>query len=203
MAVAIDAQVEFNDDDLALLATFPAGSVQYLMVGGTQVTLDGLAQLRDIGGLRKLSFAEGQYDDTLIAHLEPLAGIEHLNLMSVALTDAGLSRLARLPALRELVLDSPAELTHRAYHQLAQMPQLEMLLLRGLDANDVAVDQIARLPQLRHLWIGGHAVTDGAVPRLAEMQSLESLVLLQTSVTPDGRRMLERSLPDCTVDTVS
>jgi hypothetical protein len=64
-------------------------------------------------------------DDAEIEHLLELDRLQSLNLTGTSLTDAGLARLAELPALEELTIDGCAGVTEAGLLSLATFPALQ------------------------------------------------------------------------------
>lgn len=200
--VSLQVNHGFADADFATLVDLGPGAIQYLMLGGVSVTVEGIEKLPQLVGLRDLSLAEARLDDQLFAHVAKCRALRHLNLLSNQLTDAGLHQIAGMPALEQLVLGDTPGMTDTALLVAGQLPRLRMLLIRGIPMTDVGVDYLRRAPGIERLWVCGRGVTDAAVPMLAELSELRELVLLTTSITGAGRRELQRALPKCKIDVL-
>lgn len=200
--VALQVNSAFNDDDLRYLAELGPGAVQYLMLGLTKVTEDGLAHLSDLVGLRDLSLAEARYGDDALTHIAACRALRHLNILRNEISDSGLHALAGMPALEDLVLGDSAGISDHGLFTVTQLPRLRIFVARQIHMTDVGIDYLSRVSSLELVWICGRGVTDFAVPMLSELEQLEELVLLQTSVTESGRRALKKALPDCNIDVL-
>ncbi len=144
--------------------------------------------------------------DTGVAHLRHLEGLERLTLVEPGTTPDGLAHLGRLPALREIVLDGvvlsdaavealgglehlatlevrSGTLDARTLAPLGGASRLERLVLRVDGLDDARAGTLPALPALRHLDVAGTAVTDAALPALARHDAVETLDLSGTRVT--------------------
>jgi hypothetical protein len=54
--------------------------------------------------------------------------------------------------------------------------------------------------RVTNLSLTGPVYTDRAVEHLVKLRSLESLSLSQTKISSEGRRRLQKGLPDCRID---
>lgn len=199
--VFLSADREFTTDDMAILAGFGPGAIQYLSVGDTGDARSMLEAVPKLIGLRDISIAgaTAATDDDL-ATLATCYGLRHINLMTNGITDAGIERLSQLPALEEIAVQGEG-ITDRAAFLASRMPSLHSFMTRQTKVSDVGVEYLTNEKELRRLWLGGSAVTGHSVESLAEMGTLEELVLMQTSIRLDELRTLREALPRCDVDT--
>ncbi len=143
--------------------------------------LRALRRLTHLG--RLVLVVEHRRDNTpdpapLIAELATVRGLRHLEFGPAEngpLTDDVAEEVGQLNGLKSLRGNGP--LTERGLEHLAGLTGLETLELRGCDG-----------------------LTNAGVPALAKMKSLRRIDLTGTNVTPDGLRMLKRSLPDARVE---
>ena len=116
--------------------------------------------------------ANGQMTDDLLGRV---ARLEHLTTLrlggSVALTDAGVERLARLTKLRHLDLGG-CPVTDRALAAIAELPVLESLGLSWTRVTDAGVAPLARCRRLERLDLSGTRTGDGAVRAMAGLPRL-------------------------------
>lgn len=90
-------------DDAALARLQPiAGAVQWLDLGTTAVTSEGLAALGSMRQLQRLHLDLTAVDDDGLGRLKGLKHLQYLNLRGTRVTDTGLVALRELPRLREL-----------------------------------------------------------------------------------------------------
>lgn len=108
------------------------------------------------------------FGDEELAQLAPIAAAIHrLDLGGTKVTDAGLARLATMPALRQLRLDR-TQITDEGLSHLTGLPRLESLNLHTTAVTDVGIATLAGLPKLRRLYVWQTAVTRDATAALAE-----------------------------------
>lgn len=199
--VFLNADRSFTVEDMALLAEFGPGAIQYLSVGDTGNAPALLKAVPELIGLRDLSIAGATAtSDNDLTPLETCYGLRHINLMTNGITDAGIERISKLPAIEEIAVQGEG-ITDRTAFLASRMPSLNAFLTRLTKVSDVGVDYLTGERELRRLWLGGPAVTGHSVDRLAKMESLEELVLMQTSIRLDELRTLREALPRCNVDT--
>lgn len=204
------------------------------------LTTAGLRAIAGIPELRKLRMrklhdrqlgaargqeAQGAHAD--LAALQNARHLEHLDLSdSEAGVDAALPALARLPRLRELLLDSTdvssrgiaalaacrtLERLDVAYAtdpdlipSIAQLRRLRHLRLSFCSAvDDGALDALLPLVDLRHLELTGcRQLTDAAIDTLSKMSLLTRLDLRGCDAVredPERRVVLQRALPQCDI----
>lgn len=92
-----------TDADLALLEGLEP-ALEWLDLGGTAVTDEGVAGLARFPALRRLQLQRTQVTDACIASLQPLGALEVLNLFGTKVTDAAVPALEKLPALKRVYL---------------------------------------------------------------------------------------------------
>lgn len=91
----------FGDAELAALAPL-APAVEWLDLGATAVTDQGLAALAPMRRLARLHLDQTAVTDAGLARLDGLKHITYLNLRGTAVTDHGIAGLKSLPRLRSL-----------------------------------------------------------------------------------------------------
>jgi Leucine-rich repeat (LRR) protein len=118
--------------------------------------------------------------------IEPIAGIKTLKRLDLSftyVTDAGIQRLAQLPALEELTLDATEALTDAAASYLRANKSLRKLVLRGTDITDVGMPYLAALTGLTSLDLSHTMVGDVGLESLPALSQLEELNLGGTRIT--------------------
>ena len=112
------------------------------------------------------------------AHVADGDGVWHLHLRhDPAVGDVDAEVLARIPSLRELILDGTG-VTDRGAEALARSTSLVSLHLAQTRVTDHGLSALKRIPTLREIGVAGTPVSDG------------------------GRRAFRRARPDCLVDGV-
>ncbi len=137
-------------------------------------------QIRQLEGLKMLSFAHGPND----AQLKILAGmpaIETFTTNGSPLTDAGLATLTTFPALKNLTFFHPGKnLTGTGLEALAAMPHLASFSLGGTTKfTDPGLAAVAKLSHLTELRFWHTGVTSEGVKAVLALKELKSLTLGQ------------------------
>lgn len=194
---------------LPALANLGPDDLQRLDLTSCNVGDADLAHIKGLTGLRGLSlFGNGGVTDAGLAHLadmdslvwlsleqtaatcdapalERLAALEYLDVYKTPLSDAGLSRICRLPALKSLGIES-AMVSAAALASLGQLRTLEEANLELTNVDDSTLAALKDLPKLRYLSIARTHVTDEGVASLAALESLEVLDVRLTGVGDAG-----------------
>ena len=90
------------DGELSVLKDLK--NVQWLNLGGTDVTDEGLQHLNELTSLTRLHLEKTAVSDAGLEHLRGLENLTYLNLYQTAVTDAGLRHLQGLKKLKNLYL---------------------------------------------------------------------------------------------------
>jgi hypothetical protein len=132
--------------------------------------------------------------DAALGPVARLGGLRHLVLEWGAAfdhgpSDAGISRLARLRALRSLDVRDCSALSDDSLRAIGQLRRLEVLKLWHGRFSDAGVRQLAQLRCLRLLLIsnllddGGDLITDAGVAHLSRLTNLEQLYIASEQLT--------------------
>lgn len=162
-----------HDADLSSLRTLAPDGVHALHCRGAAVDDSQLAHIGELTGLQLLDLSRTQVTDVGLLHLSRLTQLEHLWLWDTALTDAGLAIVGRLPALRFLGLGNTR-------------------------ITDAGLADISDMTGLRVLQLVGTGVTGQGLEHLHRMIGLER-VTLPWRVRGRDRRRLKLALPNATV----
>lgn len=90
------------DGELSVLKDL--NNVQWLNLGGTDITDEGLPHLKELTSLTRLHLEKTAVSDAGLEHLSGLENLTYLNLYQTAVTDAGLIHLKSLKKLKNLYL---------------------------------------------------------------------------------------------------
>ena len=104
--------------------------------------------------------------DRYVDLLKAIDGLTGLYNWNSSLTDAGLTKVARLTRLR-------------------------MLRLNGSNFTDVGVKRLANLKSLTSLELSGPGITDESVPAVCQLDKLTQLDLSSTRIGSNGLRQLK------------
>lgn len=112
-----------------------------------------------------------EFGDAGLDALMPVAeSIVSLDLARTQVTDAGLAKVAKMSALKELRLDNTG-------------------------IGDAGLVHLSGLKSLEYLNVYGSKVTDGGIQKLAGLSNLKALYVWQTGVTKAGVAQLKGKLP--------
>lgn len=176
---------ELTDDGLMYLARLPG--LQELSLGGprSRLTDRGLAVLRHLGKLRRVSLCwSDRISDAGIAHLSGAHDLEAVDLMGTPTGDGALDALADKPFLRTLA--TGRLVTDRGVRLLQRIPRFKTWHGGELDYGLMAFQAGPT-----HLLLDG-PFTDEGLASLGSLQGLFGLNLFwhATAFTPAGMRAL-------------
>jgi serine/threonine protein kinase len=155
--------VRMKDDDVDFLAGLTR--LTKLVVGNTQVSETGLAKLKHLP-LRHLEFGSIVAGSQIGAVLATFTRLETLRLFDAGLTDAGLQPLGRMPELRYVTLRRLA-FGNGGLSTLATLGNLRELILEDLPSvSATGVQALASLPQITKLEFKNMAGVRDALPAL-------------------------------------
>ena len=117
----------------------------------------------------------GASPDEAMAKLVGETGIKSLCISSGVLTDRALESLAQMMQLEELIISHANSVTEHAMATIARLPKLRLLVLIDPTMTIDALRTVGRLHMLEHLAIDIPRVSDGWLQPLAELRHLKSL----------------------------
>lgn len=138
------------------------------------LTDTGAAKLSELSNLESLSIGDYGFSGYADVVLGPLAGLSHLNSLTLTrtnLTDDGLARLGSLPALSELHLEEPG-ITAGGVKRLAENSRLKRLWVDGFEIDDDAIEALNRVQSLEEIKIGRttcHQIDLRGLPKLSKL----------------------------------
>lgn len=189
----------------------------------SDIQAEDLEVLVKLPNLRLLNLGHMPIGDDLIQRLHKFPLVTNVLLNQCGVTDEGLLPL-RTSRVTHLYLGSTS-LTDRACEILAQMPRLEDLTIEGcLGFHGATLEKLQRQP-LRRLHLGYTGLREDALKSLRTFSKLETLSLLENSltdsalphlfglpiktlrmresrITPAGLQRLRDALPKCQVDAL-
>lgn len=203
-----------TDAGLAHLAAMP--NLQWLKLQYVAVTDKGIAALAGHPKLSELVLDASKITDASMAVLAGMPALTSLDISSTKVTGAGLqalsaskslsrlvmkgcsdvkpeglAALAKLPSLRELVLD-----VNKSGDGIANLAgtRLETLSLMSTGLTDAGAAHLAGIKGLRTLRVWNNAITDAAMPHIGKLADLETLYIDRTLVTDVGIKALAGNL---------
>jgi Leucine-rich repeat (LRR) protein len=189
-----DSQV--TDEGLKELKDFP--NLKMLGLNKTKVTDEGLKELKDLKNLKVLYLEGTAVTDAGLKELKDFPNLKRLGLNKTKVTDLGLKELKELKNLEELNLGDTA-VTDAGLKELKNFPNLKALWLPNTKVTDAGLKELKELKNLEELNLGDTAVTDLGLKELKELQNLKRLLLYKTKVTDAGLKELREALPECNI----
>ena len=149
-------------------------------------------QGEELKGRRTLSFSKTWITNDALEYLDGLMKLEELRLCDAEnITDAGLDRLKRLPALEKLDV-SGTRITDAALNNIKRLAALKTLDVSQTKISDAGLEHLRGLPCLESLELDDDAVTDAGLRRVGGLTKLRMLCIGGTPVTDAGLQALER-----------
>jgi Leucine-rich repeat (LRR) protein len=168
--------------------------MEELDMENSQIGDTGLVHIGKMPNLRKLNISSnpltGKVTDAGLAHLKDLKLLEDIVLPWGGLTDAGLSNLAALTAMKKMEVGGE-KITGRGIAVFANMKHLENLGIVGGNITDAAMPALAGCTSLKELSLNGCSITDKGFTHIAKLKSLEKLTITRTQITGDGLAVLK------------
>jgi Leucine-rich repeat (LRR) protein len=196
------------DADLARLEALP--NLRKLSIADSNVTAEGVANLRGLNRLKKfsfehngkasdarweilsgwkqlreLSFDGSDFRDASVPCLAPLVSLKQLQISNTKITDAGLAAFPPLTTLECLDL-SGTEVSDDGLQFLSRLTNLRKLRLEDTKFSGLGLRHLVALPHLESLALYGSKVTDDGLASVEGFTSLEGLGLSQTAVTDEA-----------------
>ncbi len=166
----LEAQPDFEDDDMHVLAQFAGSAQTHLSLAGSRVTgkyLSHLLKMKKLNDLdlsntvigdrecasvvgkltelRALKLTSTSITNDGIKHLSRLRNLESLSIAKTRVTDSGLDALCKLPSLKELSVDECPGLTINGIEKIIKIPTLTSLSAAGCSkVSDLDLANIAK-----------------------------------------------------------
>jgi len=149
---------------------------------------EAIAKLRAAGGLvleiaqndnrLDVSFlsAQGKVTDDVIAPVQAIGRLAHLNLRSTEITDAGLVAVGKATSLIRLHLEK-TKVTDAGLAHIKPLANLEYLNLYGTEITDAGLAHLESLSKLKTIYLWQTKVTDAGVMKL--QQALPMLKIIR------------------------
>lgn len=161
------------------------------LLDAPRVTDAGVAHLRDLPRLEKLSLPNTQLTDAGLEHIQGMPNLQELFLAGTQVSDAGLAHLRGLSQL--VLLDvGLTRITDAGTVHLRELAGLRDLRLNDNKLSDAGLANIKVLSRLRNLSLSNTAVTSAGLEHLADLKELEHLLLNRTQLTDEGLKHLKK-----------
>jgi Leucine-rich repeat (LRR) protein/beta-lactamase regulating signal transducer with metallopeptidase domain len=181
---------QFTDRGLADLKDLTGLRFEWLALGGTQVTEAGLSHLTGMTWLQRLDLTGIKLTDMGLEHLKGLTRLERLGVSSTQITDAGLEHLKGLTELQYVGLE-PTRMTDATLEHLKDLTGLRTLHCSGSHVTDAGLAHLKGWTRLQELYLDGTQVTDAGLQHLQGLTGLRVLNVYGTRITDAGLRHLK------------
>lgn len=164
-----------------------------------------IAEIESVGGIAhrvdgervtQVIFAGSKLTDKqligLVAKLDQLPELQHIEIQSPLISDKSITHLAALDSLTELFLSCP--ITDASDESLARLKNLKKLYLKSEELTDGIISSIARLKGLEYLGLNSTSITDKGVQSLITLSNLSQLDVQGTNVSKSGLTTLGEHL---------
>ena len=141
---------------------------------------------------------DGATTDEGLAHLQGLQSLVCLRLWAGG-QRSGLVHLHKLVGLRELRLDSQADVSDEGLAHLTGLTGLEELSLQYTGISDAGLASLAGLVHLAELTLDGTEITDAGLKAPAWLHRAQKISLNHAAVTKKGVGALQKAIPACKV----
>lgn len=188
---------------LATLVVSLGGFLVYKTIGDAGVKLPEedrkravrttLKPLADVFDETSLSIIDSKRitDEVLAEGLKTYSGYQDLDLSESKVSDKGVALLRQAPRLKTLVLHQSYKVTDKAMDDVAQIPSLVELDLRGTEVTDKGIAKLGALPLLESIWLSGKGITDESCKTLGKIKTLKLLQLDGTMIGDPGVEALK------------
>ncbi|MBX9690883.1 MAG: hypothetical protein K2Z81_00755 [Cyanobacteria bacterium] len=214
-----------SEIDADSLACLKAGFIEKLTIERDHIDASAMEQISQFPHLKALRFVNDHgITDEVISKLTGPSILQRLELRFASISAKGVEHLAKtfkqlevldlsyckrvddtavssirgMSTLRELVVRNTSVGDAGAI-RLSQLPQLNVLILDGLDITDSAVRKFGNRVKL--LGLKGTKISDAATISLAKMSKLEMVQFQDCKkITAPAVSQLQKRLPDCTIE---
>jgi len=177
--------------------TLPISDIRFN--GGTAVTDDSLARLRQCPRLATLFLHGTPITDAGLEHLASLSALSHLALDGTRVSDDGLKHLTALARLQSLDLTDTFISDAGLLAHAGSFRELRSLTLMRTQITDAGLPALAALGRLDRLNLNETNVTDAGLAQLKPLANLRQLTLVGTEVNDAAIAALQPALPDCVI----
>ncbi len=182
---------DFSDADLGILKRLPA--VHGLSLRNTAVTRNGLAQLKNIHGLKLLDLRTTPLDDKAAKWLRDIKTLEALDVRETSITDVGMNEVARISTLRSLHVAGQG-VSDDGILALIGHQRLELLNLSDSRVTDKGIVVALQLPELRTLFFARTAVSNEGLKAIQAAPLLQLIAMNGSRVGGNWLQLMRKGM---------
>jgi hypothetical protein len=186
------ARGELNDEALRHFPDLP--QLEWLEIGGGNVTPAGVAHLKGCASLRRLYIHDLKLGDEVLACLSGLRNLEGLSLQHTGMTGKDLKHLGAIGSLTVLNL-SDNEIADEHFAPVADLKKLEVLALQNTKITGVGLAALKGMARLNVLNLSNCRITDGDLELFASLPNLRIVWAAGCNLGEQAIRDLNERLP--------
>lgn len=172
---------DISKTDLIQLSCLRA--LETIILDGTTITNEGLACLRPLTRVSRISLRDTQITDDGLDHLAEMKDLESIDLYGCRISDEGLAQIARFSKLRRLTA-SGAGITNTGMSHLAHLRRLQLLWLVNCNVSRQGFEHLEPIKkQISVLRLENIKLSDDDLRPLRGFTNLEFLFLRKTSIS--------------------
>ncbi|QDT01250.1 leucine-rich repeat domain-containing protein [Adhaeretor mobilis] len=172
-----------------------------LNLAGSEISDEEVIQLSSLlHKVRYINLRETNISNKGIGQLWKLTNLEELRLSSTEIGDDGMASIGRCSSLNTLGLaDTPV--TDSGLLHLKKLSKLQTIHLSYTSVTAEGVIQVLKSSRDTLKWLNvKHTLVDDSIAQhLQGMDTLELINIEETKVTAEGYRIIQESLPDCSI----
>jgi hypothetical protein len=187
-------KLELGDSQQLKAFSLKSRSLKSLDLSATNISDAVLKSLRT-PNLQDLSLRNcKKLTDTGFASLANLGSLRKLNVNETSISDSSIGHLSSLPHLEELTLGKYSNLTDHCLVEIAKLPHLTHLNMRGIDPKG-KLSLLRKLPNLQWLGLASTTLTDEDLADIAQLPQLKEVDLTKASFSDKGYSKLVENTP--------
>lgn len=167
---------------------------------GMRVDSQRVAALKKLFSPKNLWFTRCEIASDTLSELAKL-DLESLHFISSLLPEDYLDGISKLHTVEELEF-AIMDLSGSQLLNVASMPRLHRLELRGLNNPSSLIGYLALLEQLNSLVLESLTITAHDGSSIAKLGDLQKLVLIHCSILPATVELIQRELPGCKIQVI-
>lgn len=179
-----------TDTGLGLISqTFP--SLHELNLSGTEVTANGIAQLKQLRNLTLLRANTVSPAEPFLAKLQNSSKLQDVELIECDLNDNDLQKLSTISSLKSLQLSENIRITARGIEYLSKLPDVIRVNVEGCNLPFTTTESFRKMRNLQELLLSTKSWTEDERNRFTKSMP-------RTSIKYEFRRSHPGAVPNHT-----
>ena len=164
--LALVRSQENFDEALRLVSDFPR--LEVLDLTGNSISSEQLKQVCQLRELTSLHLSNTTIDDAMAVHLGKLRSLTAIHLLGTSLTSESLETIGGLRQLE--VLDLSETKISGDLAPLANLSNLNWLVLKNVSLEDDALETLSKLPALKRLTLASEQISEQQYRKLKKLR---------------------------------